>query len=518
MEDTAPRYGDAGEAIAVITSGMEFLAGLDCSELPAAVRADTLTGLERADALETIARAHLAWSFDLNHDHDSWGQRNMTAWLVNEAGVTRGEAKAYRTWTRRVLEHPAIAGLMADGIITKSWLAKITQVTGKIREDRRAEAEKLIARLAREGQLGARDLLRLAHEVRDRAPAEDPRDDDPGKEFEDRSLRLELTMDGAGTLTGQLSPECAAAVGSLLRRFAVRCGKEDTRTRPQRDHDALMQLCLRLLGTGLSAPAPGGTPVQLTVTTSLADLYQLDDGSMLQGIWIDRAAAWFAGQHAAGAETGGGDGSAWLGGDAARGLACDAVLFPVVLGHVDTQHLDQLIAQCVRIDEMRHDEPAVFTPDRGAHQARIAELMREILGTCAKILGGEPGLAAHLRRNLLGQLGLGGRSLPLDIGDKDDIPWQIRRAVQLRDAGRCQWPGGCDQPGYVSEPHHLIPRASHGPTAVCNILTLCYYHHHICIHRQGWTIQLHGDGTATARSPDQAVIRGSARPPPPRPG
>ena len=514
MENTAPLFGNAGEAIGVITSGMEFLAGLDCSELPAAVKADSLKGLERADALEVIARAHLMWSLDKNADYESWGQRSMSAWLVNEAAVTKGEAGSYRKWTRTVLEHPAMAGLMADGLLTKSWLAKLTLVTRKIREDRRGEAEKLIAELAREGQLGPRDLWRLASEIRDRAPAEDPRDDDPDRGFEDRSLRLELTMDGAGTLTGQLSPECAAAVGSLIRRFAVKRGKEDTRSQPQRDHDALMEICLRLLGTNLSAPTPGGAPVQMTVTTDLAFLYGLDDGSAMQQLWIDRAAAWYAGQRAAAADTNGGDGSAWLGGDAARSLACDAVLFPVVLGHVDTQYMDQLIAQCVQIDQVLHGEPAMFTADRGAHQARIAELMREILGTCAKILGGEPGLAAHLRRNLLGHMGLGGRSLPLDVGDRDDIPWQIRRAVALRDAGQCQWPGGCDQPAYVSEPHHLVPRAQHGPTSLTNLKTYCVFHHHVAIHRWNWTIKVHGDGTATARSPDGSVVRG----PPPRPG
>ncbi len=254
-----------------------------------------------------------------------------------------------------------------------------------------------------------------------------------------------------------------------MRRFAVKCGTEDTRSQPQRQHDALMQLCLRLLGSDLPAPAQGGA-------------------------------------------------AAWLAGDAARALACDAVLFPVVVGHVDTQHLDQLIAQCVQIDQELHRDPATFTPDRGAHQARIAELMREILGTCAKILGGEPGLAAHLRRNLLGHTGLGGRSLPLDVGDKDDIPWQIRRAVSVRDAGTCQWPGGCGEPAYAYHPHHLVPRTQHGPTCTANLLTLCYFHHEIAVHRWGWNVKLHGDGTATATSPDGTILRGAARPPPPRPG
>ena len=512
METDTPLFGNMGEAVGAITSGMQYLADSDCSLIPASVKADTLKELERADALETIARAHLVWSFDKNADFESYGQRSMSAWLVNEAGLTKGEAGSYRRWTRTVLEHPAIAGLMADGLITRSWLAKITLVTGKIREDRRAEAEKVIAELAREGQLGPRDLWRVANEIRDRAPAEDRRDDDPDRAFEDRSLRLELTMDGAGTLTGQLSPECAAAVGSLVRRFAVRRGTEDTRTQPQRNHDALMEICLRLLGTNLSAPTPGGAPVQMTVTTDLAFLYSLDDGSAMQQIWIDRAAAWYAGQRAADSGTNGGDGSVWLGGAAARSLACDAALFPVVLGHVDTRYLDDLIGQCVQIHRARQDDE--FVPDRGAHQARIADMMREILGTCAKILGGEPGLAAHLRRNLLGHTGLGGRSLPLDVGDRDDVPWQIRRAVALRDAGQCQWPGGCDQPAYCSQPHHLVPRALHGPTSLTNLKTYCEFHHQIAIHRWGWGIKVHGDGTATARSPDGTIVRG----PPIRPG
>ena len=515
MDNTAPLFGNMGEAVGAITSGMEYLAGSDCSLIPAAVKADTLKGLERADALETVARAHLVWSFDKNSDFESWGQRSMSAWLVNEAGVTKGEAGGYRKWTRTVLEHPALAALMADGIITRSWLAKITVVTRKIREDRRAEAEKVIAELARDGQLGPRDLWRLANEIRDRAPAEDPRDDDPDRGFEDRSLRLELTLDGAGSLTGQLSPECAAAFGSLVRRFAVKGGKQDTRSQAQRQHDALTQMCLRLLGSDLSAPTAGGAAAQMLVLTSLSELYQLDDGSAMQQLWIDRTAAWFAGQHAACADDNG-DAAVWLGGDAARSLACDAVLFPVVTGHVDTQHLDQLIGQCVQIQRALDGD--AFIPDRGAHQARITEMMREILGTCAKILGGEPGLAAHLHRNLLGHTGLGGRSLPLDVGDRDDIPWQIRRAVTVRDAGTCQWPGGCGEPAYAYHPHHLVPRALHGPTCTANLLTLCYFHHEIAVHRWGWTVKLHGDGTATARSPDGTILRGAARPPPPRPG
>jgi hypothetical protein len=521
METAVPGFGSMGEAVGAVASGMRFLAGSDCTGVPAQVRAETLKGLEYADGLEAIARANLIRSFDVNCDYEGFGQVSMSAFLVNETGITKGEAAGYRTWTRTVLEHPAVAGLLADGLLTRSWLGKITLITGKIREDRRGEAEALIAQLARDGQLGPRDLFRVAAEIRDRAPAADPRDDgDRG--FEDRSVRLETTLDGAGKLTGDLSPECAAALGSLITRFAAKRGADDTRTQPERNHDALMEVCLRLLGSDLSRPTPGAAPVQMLVTASLADLYALDDGSALTQAWIDRAAAWFAGQRAAHAETGGGDGSLWAAGDAARSLGCDAALFPIVAGHVDTRHLDQLISQCVQIDRILHPGPgeqaAAFTADRGAHQARVAELMRQILGTCAKILGGEPGLAAHLRRNLLGHLGLGGASLPLDVGDKDEVPWHLRRAVQLRDGGQCQWAGGCGNPGYTSHPHHLDPRTRHGRTSLANLKTYCAFHHLVAIHRWGWTITAHGDGTTTATSPDATITRGPARPPPPRPG
>jgi hypothetical protein len=83
--------------------------------------------------------------------------------------------------------------------------------------------------------------------------------------------------------------------------------------------------------------------------------------------------------------------------------------------------------------------------DRDVDAARVRELMGQFIGGCVKLLSGEPGLAAYLRRNLLAGTALDGKSLPLDAGDVDDIPWWIRKAVATRDQ-RCTWPGGCDQP------------------------------------------------------------------------
>jgi hypothetical protein len=78
-----------------------------------------------------------------------------------------------------------------------------------------------------------------------------------------------------------------------------------------------------------------------------------------------------------------------------------------------------------------------------------------------------------------------------------------------------------------SQPHHIIHRADHGATAVTGLRNFCHFHHHILIHRQGWTVTPFPDGTSEAGSPDgQTIIRSHQRPPakppppqpPPRPG
>jgi 5-methylcytosine-specific restriction endonuclease McrA len=99
----------------------------------------------------------------------------------------------------------------------------------------------------------------------------------------------------------------------------------------------------------------------------------------------------------------------------------------------------------------------------------------------------------------------------LDVGDTDDIPDHIRRAVILRDK-RCQWPGGCDRPAAQCEPHHLRPRFEGGETSMENLDLYCGTHHHHFIHRLGWRIVKHPDGTREAISPRGKVIRSHAPP------
>ncbi len=56
----------------------------------------------------------------------------------------------------------------------------------------------------------------------------------------------------------------------------------------------------------------------------------------------------------------------------------------------------------------------------------------QILAKILQVVSGPGGAASFLRRHLLGKP-LAGPSLPLDVGQTDDIPVHLRRLVALRD-------------------------------------------------------------------------------------
>ena len=149
-----------------------------------------------------------------------------------------------------------------------------------------------------------------------------------------------------------------------------------------------------------------------------------------------------------------------------------------------------------------------FTPD--AMQA----LRYAIARLAIDFVSGPAGIAAWLRTTLLAPP-YNTPSLPLDIGYSDSIPASIRRAVLLRDRG-CAWPR-CGRPAAWCDVHHLQHKEDGGKTAVSECVLLCQFHHDICIHRRGWRLILHPDGTTTAYGPDGQVLH-SHSPPTPRAG
>src|SRR6266478_5251608 len=217
----------------------------------------------------------------------------------------------------------------------------------------------------------------------------------------------------------------------------------------------------RLTASGL-LPERAGQPVKAWVHITLADLLRLQGSSALQEQWTARVRAQWAAHRAAASETGSNDG-AWLDGDAAEAIACDAAMAPIVTGDVNVDALEDLVRLCVELDARRRD---------GTRDAAWAALEQAVIGKAVDLLSGPGGLASFLRRRQLGAR-LGGPSLPLDIGYAETVPAGIRNAVMLRDR-HCQWAGRCDQPAEACQVHHTKHKANGGPTSVKDCVLLCW--------------------------------------------
>ncbi|HEY6296662.1 MAG TPA: DUF222 domain-containing protein, partial [Streptosporangiaceae bacterium] len=508
---TGPEFASQAEAAEAVRAGLGYLAAIDPVQLPARALAELLQLLEQAHALETAARAQGLGAFTAAQGYHEDACYGAKSWLINHLGVTKAAATAYLVWGRRADTHPRVVAALAAEDISESVARTICDWTSKLPPDCQDSADAILVAAALSGASLA-DLARLAAEIYARSWPPDP--DGPDGGFDDRSVRLETTFEGAGVLGGDLTPECAAVVGAVLDALSAPAGAGDLRTHGQRYHDALAEAMQRLLAAGL-LPERAGQPVRAWVHTSLAELLALDGDGTLLGQWTEAVRARWAG-HRAAASAAGSDGAAWLDGDAAAAVACDALVTPVVTGEIDPGALDDLVRLCVELSRWGSPdpgdadrEPPAAAGGRGSVSRDALE--RAIIGQAVALLSGPGGLASFLRRQQLGA-GLAGPSLPLDIGYSDTVPAAIRHAVTLRDQ-HCRWAGGCTQPATACQVHHVRHKANGGPTSVKDCILLCFFHHQVVIHRWGWQLALNPDGTTTAWNPDHTKVLHSHGPP-----
>jgi len=485
-----PAPASAADAAAAARAALGWLAaGADPADLTTAEQADCLRALEHAHALHTAARARLLAAFHARCGYEDDGHGSPRAWLKGQCQMTDGAAAGAVGWMRRLKAHPAVADALAGGEISESWARTVCDLSDKLPEDARAGADQILLGAAAGGATLA-DLAALAEEIRGRTARPD-RDRDG---FADRSVRLGTTLGGAGRLTGDLTPQCAAAVTAVFEALGKRSGPEDRRSPDQIRHDALEEACRRLVAAG-GLPDRAGQPTQIMLQMTLDQLRGLPGADA--------------------AET------AWAGPAAGPGYDCDATIVPVVTGDVDPDVLDQLAAALLHRRDAKQGRPG---PDRddphgpagladAARRQRAEHAIRQLLlARAADLLSGPRGLAAYLRTGLLGRPAAS-VSLPLDTGAATEtIPAHLRRLVILRDRC-CRFPG-CDQPPAGCQPHHIIPRSESGPTRLTNLLLLCTFHHLVAVHRWGWRIALFPDGTVTATSRHGDRVLRSHSPPP----
>jgi hypothetical protein len=239
---TAP--ASAREALDMVRAGLGYLAAADPGQLPAATQAECLRELEQDAAALTAARAWILASFTAGQGHAGDGDYSAVSWLIHRTGITRGAAVGHTAWSKRVTSHPRVLAALAAGQVSESAGRLICLWTGKLpHEYRDAADEQLLAAAA--GGLGLADLAGLFAEMYVRARGDLP-DQDPGREFADREVKLATTIGGAGVVHGDLTAECAAVVAAVLDALSAPAGAEDDRTKGQRYHDALAEAMRRL--------------------------------------------------------------------------------------------------------------------------------------------------------------------------------------------------------------------------------------------------------------------------------
>jgi hypothetical protein len=149
-------------------------------------------------------------------------------------------------------------------------------------------------------------------------------------------------------------------------------------------------------------------------------------------------------------------------------------------------------------------------PSAGALSWEARQAVRYSIARLAvDLVSGPGGLAAALRQGLLPPP-YTTKPVILDIGHSSQVPGAIRRAVALR-ARHCEWPGCHKRPAHC-DVHHLRHQRDGGETSVRNCVMLCQFHHDVCIHRWGWRLTLHPDGTTTAHGPKGQVLHSHAPP------
>ena len=540
MVPGGPASASAAEALRLIGASLDYLNSA-AGELDGPGCGEALVALAQVQAKLAGARVRLLRRFAATKGHEADGYASATPWLIAKAGLTRKVARAQVRQMRRLGERPDLEAAMAAAVLSESQADEIAEWTRQLPDEMRAATDQVIVQAAEAGA-PLEDLAVIAAAAIEQHRRGQPDPDEEESRFGERFLRVGVTFGGAAVIRGDLTPECAAAVRAVLESLGKKRGPEDDRTEPQRFHDALQEGCELLLRARLT-PDRAGADTQVVAHISLSQLRRMPGAGDLEETWL-RARL-------------GEDG--YLSGKDAETAACDAQTVPLVTGHPDMDVIDAIIGLARSSAETAAPGPGAGTETAGpartagpetagaaatadpktsgaagpagpAKQAaapagRVAgrerpgapspQARRALRYAVARLaidfVSGPAGIAAALRQGLLDKP-WNTPSQPLDIGWAASIPPAIRRAVITRDR-HCAWPGGCDRPASACDVHHIRHQGDGGETSVTNCGLFCGFHHDVCIHRWGWRVALHPDGTWTATSPDGRQVLHSHAPP-----
>jgi hypothetical protein len=197
-------FASVSEALGVLEAAMGYLAAADTTQMPAVVQAQCLQTFERADAVQTAARARVLKAFTSSQGYREDAAYSPRTWLIHQTRITRGAAARHIGWAERARRTPLVIDRLARGEVSESLAWVSCGWADKMPEAMRNKALKILLNAAR-GGADQRDLNMLGAEMLGRCQGENP-GQDPEPSFEDRAVRLEKTLGGAGVLTGGLTP------------------------------------------------------------------------------------------------------------------------------------------------------------------------------------------------------------------------------------------------------------------------------------------------------------------------
>jgi hypothetical protein len=193
--------------------------------------------LELRDRLEArICEAVCAFE-DTNEWDTAEGCASLAAWLRARGRMTAGDAGRLAKTARRLRHLPTLRAAWLDGTVSgghvAAVVANLSDRTAPLFREREDDLVPILARLAvADAGIAMRAWAAEARErLGDDGPTPDP----------DRSAHLSPTLTG-GRLDANLEPEAFHAAEAALRLAMGATTDDDTRSLPQRRHDALAEV------------------------------------------------------------------------------------------------------------------------------------------------------------------------------------------------------------------------------------------------------------------------------------
>ncbi len=447
-------------------------------------------------------------------------QRSMAKVLERRCLVTPGEARARMRAAEAAGPRETPTGLplprlrgdvssaMGVGAITSQQVAQVNQTLDQLdradlHPDQVKEVEAELVQHCR--QFAPKELKNLCQRYLDALDPDGPEPDEQ-RNWDRRFFRMRSLLSGAVEGEFRLTPEVGVKLQAILSSLssprvdnAVGMAGADLRSHEQRLHDALGDVCARLLRAG-GLPDSGGTPATVIVTIDqtdlLADLARADAFHQSEGGREDtaRSSREGAGSGHDGDEGVGERESVGEGQSGLRSLSLSKGR-PDDLGPsagsgsetphpdciLDTTHPDTVFATCpVQRPDHGHPPGRVRQrrPRRGITSDGTSLTVPELLK-----LAGE----AEIYPIVLTQHGK-----LLDLGRSRRIANKHQTLALIARDGGCSFPG-CDHPPEWCERHHVVPWIYDGPTDLKNLTLLCSYHHHHFLNR-GWEVRINDDG------------------------